>query len=49
MTDNDMIEFVGELLQVPNARELGCSIIPDCIDDKDGHMYVVISCLYEEE
>jgi len=44
----DGAKLVDDLLQVPNARELGCSIIPDCINDNDGQMYVVISCLYEE-
>jgi len=34
---------------VSNAREVGCSIIPDCVDRLDLTMYVVISCLYEEQ
>jgi hypothetical protein len=32
--------------QVKSAKELGCSLIPDCM--VDSQMYVVVTCLYRE-
>jgi len=35
------------LSQIQHASALGCSIIPDCV--VDSQMYVVVSCVYQEE
>jgi len=35
------------LLQIQYASALGCSVIPDCV--VDSQMYVVVSCVYQEE
>lgn len=45
-TDVALNRILQNFKQIQDARELGCSIIPDCMSG--GQMYVVISCVYEE-
>jgi hypothetical protein len=47
-TPDALQEIISQFKTVSNSREIGCSIIPDCINPQDGQMYVVIACLFEE-
>lgn len=48
-TPDALRTILSTFKHVSNAKEVGCSIIPDCVDRLDSTMYVVITCLYEEE
>lgn len=48
-TPDALRNILSKFKHVSNARDVGCSIIPDCVDRLDSTMYVVISCLYEEQ
>lgn len=47
-TPNALRNILSKFKHVSDANEVGCSIIPDCVDRLDSTMYVVITCLYEE-
>jgi hypothetical protein len=47
-TPEALVEILGKFEPVPTAKDLGCSLIPDCIEKSRQQMYVVVSCLYEE-
>ena len=34
-------------VQIQHASALGCSVIPDC--QVESQMYVVVSCVYQQE
>jgi hypothetical protein len=42
------LEEILRNFKLRGARALGCSVIPDCIEESTRQMYVVVSCLYEE-
>lgn len=46
-TQEAMLQILKTFKPVTKAKDLGCSLIADCFDDKRV-MYVVVSCLYEE-
>lgn len=48
-TPNALRSILSKFKHVSNANEVGCSIIPDCVDRLDSTMHVVITCLYEEQ
>jgi hypothetical protein len=43
-----LAEILSTFKVLSNIREVGCSIIPHCINPADRQMYVVVACLYEE-
>jgi hypothetical protein len=48
-TPNALLEILNNPTfknALKSAKDLGCSLIPDCI--KDRNMFVVVACLYEE-
>jgi len=45
-TPDAMRTILYNFKEISSAKNVGCSIIPDCIVDQ--RMYVVISCLYQE-
>lgn len=47
-TQDALERILKGLKQVNRARRVGCSLIPDC-KQNNGKMYVVVSCIYEED
>jgi len=50
-TEQALITILRDFKVIRYASKVGCSVIPDCIEDLGGgrtEMYVVVSCLYEE-
>lgn len=43
-----LAEILATFKVLSNIREVGCSIIPHCINPADRQMYVIVACLYEE-
>lgn len=46
-TPDALEKILKKMKEVNQVRYVGCSLIPDCI--YHGQMYVVVSCIYEEE
>jgi hypothetical protein len=44
---NQILPSFKQTIQAANFKDLGCSLIPDCIEENGSTMYVVVSCLYE--
>jgi hypothetical protein len=49
-TPDALVTILNGFKVISNGRQVGCSLIPDCIQDErpGAQMYVVVSCLYEE-
>lgn len=45
-TEPAMIEVLKNMKEVSGSTKVGCSIIPDCIDD-GGQMFVVVGCIFQ--
>jgi len=45
-TEPAMLKIVKSMKKV-QAKQVGCSIIPDC-EDENGQMWVVVGCIFEE-
>lgn len=48
-TPDALRNILSKFKPLTNIREVGCSLIPHCINKQDREMYVVVSCLYEEQ
>lgn len=50
-TEPAMERIMRGFKKIPSAARVGCSVIPDCMYGSGDvrHMYVVISCVYEEQ
>jgi hypothetical protein len=44
---NEILPLFKQTILAANFKDLGCSLIPDCLEDNGSTMYVVVSCLYE--